>query len=110
MLSYEYVAGLVDGEGCIRLTPSGEKRYLRYYPRLQVTNTYVEVLVMLKEQFGGYIGKPKRRPDSTKDCFDWRIDGDGARSLLHNLLPFLVIKREKALAVLAGDQKGQGKG
>lgn len=110
-MEISYFAGLVDGEGCIRLHPSNKGKYRKYYPRLQVSNTYKPLLDMLVSQYGGAIHGPKRSPIRdcpTKDCWDWRITGDKARQLLNDLLPFLIIKKQKAIQVLAGDQKVEG--
>jgi hypothetical protein len=105
-LSLEYLAGLVDGEGCIRLHPSNKGKYRKYYPRLQVTNTYKPILDMLVDQYGGAVhSDTKSRKENWKVKHDWRITGDKARELLNQLLPYLIIKKEKAIEVLQGDQK-----
>lgn len=104
-MNISYLAGLVDGEGCIRLHPSNKGIYRKYYPRLQVTNTYKLLLDMLVSQYGGAIHGPKKGKSSYKDCWDWRITGDKARQLLKDLIPFLIIKKEKAIEVLSKDNK-----
>ena len=104
-MNIHYLAGLVDGEGYIRLCPSNKGKYRKYYPQLQVTNTYKPLLESLVSDFGGSILGPKRSKNATKDCWDWRISGDKARKLLHELLPLLVIKKDKAKQVLEGDNK-----
>lgn len=107
MISLEYLAGLVDGEGCIRLHPSNKGKYRKYYPRLQVTNTYKPILDMLVDHYGGAIHTDSfgpRKPN-WKVKHDWRISGDKARDLLNQLLPYLIIKKDKAIEVLTGDQK-----
>lgn len=109
MFDISYIAGLVDADGCIRLHPSNKGKYRKYYPRVQITNTCRELMDALVEQFGGAIHGPKRRTDgirnSTKDCWDWRITGDKCRQLLSNMIPFLFIKKEKAIKVLNQDNK-----
>lgn len=106
MISLEYLAGLVDGEGCIRLHPSNKGKYRKYYPRLQVTNTYKPILDMLVDQYGGAIHSAKTpQKEGWKIKHDWRLTGDKARELLNQLLPYLIIKQEKAKEVLLHDQK-----
>lgn len=106
MISLEYLAGLVDGEGCIRLHPSNKGKYRKYYPRLQVTNTYKPILDMLVDQFGGAVHSGKFPvKENWKIKHDWRLTGDKARELLSQLLPYLIIKQGKAKEVLLGDQK-----
>jgi len=105
MPDYHYLAGLVDGEGCIRLHPSNKGKYRKYYPRLQVTNTYLPLLEMLVDSYGGAIHGPKFSKQATKPCYDWRITGDKAREILKSLVPLLIVKKEKAIEVLSGDNK-----
>ena len=111
MISYQYLAGLVDADGYVGLHPSGTKKYRKYYPRLNVTNTCKEVLDALVENFGGTIHEKKPGKNSTfphrKKCWDWRTTGNTARNLIRRILPFLIIKRTKAIQVLEQDQKGK---
>ena len=105
-ISLEYLAGLVDGEGCIRLHPSNKGKYRKYYPRLQVTNTYKPIIDLLVEEYGGacHSSSNKNKPH-WKEKYDWRLSGDKARELLTELIPYLIIKKDKAIWVLQGDQK-----
>ena len=107
MLSLEYLAGLVDGEGHVALRSSNKGKYKKYYPSIQVTNTYKPIIELLQAQYGGGIRHyvHKNHPH-WKDKYDWVANGDTARQLLTQLIPFLVIKKEAALAALTGDQKG----
>ena len=106
MISIEYLAGLVDGEGHIRLTTSNKGKYRKLYPRLQVTNTYKPIIEELQVQYGGGIRHSvhKNKPH-WKDKYDWVLDGDKARNMLEELIPYLKIKRRNAMDVLIGDQK-----
>jgi len=115
-LSLEYVAGLVDGEGCISLIKSGKSKNsvsVRRYPRVVVTNTHFGVL-LLAEQFGGRVYVHQRPGEVTKTgvraskpCFNWQTGSKQARDLLTAILPFLVIKQAKAKAVPAQDDYGK---
>ena len=109
MISLEYLAGLVDGEGCIRLTQTnggkqGGKLY--YYPRLQVTNTFKPIIEELQKEFGGGVrhSSSKNHPN-WKDKYDWVADGDTARTILKQIVPYLRIKKDRAIEVLSLDQK-----
>ncbi len=104
-MNIDYLAGLVDGEGHIRLCPSNKGKYRKYYPQIQITNTYKPLLELITTIYGGSILGPKRSKNATKDCWDWRLSGDKARQLLKQLLPILIIKQEKANYVLLNDQK-----
>ena len=103
-ISIEYLAGMVDADGCICSHKSGK---IYRYPRLQVTNTSWKLILELLENFGGHSIQKHVKGEGTfihrQDCYDWRLDGDKARILIAKLIPFLVIKREKALLVLLND-------
>lgn len=104
-LSFEYLAGLIDGEGYISLRPSNKGKYRKYYPRIQVTNTYKPILDLLVEELGGTITPKRNKNPNWKEGYDWRLHGDAARKLLQDLLPYLIIKKEAAIITLKGDQK-----
>lgn len=103
-ISIEYLAGMVDADGCIMWHKSNK---IYRYPRLIVTNTSWKLIEELIENFGGHSVKKHAKGKGTfrnlLDCYDWRLDGDKARVLIEKLIPFLVIKREKALFVLLND-------
>lgn len=109
MISIEYLAGMIDADGCIQIHAAGPKKYNCRYPRLGVTNTDKKLMEDLVEGFGGTFrikpdngkGKLKR----TMPCYDWRLDGDTCRNLLAKLLPYLRVKQGRAYDVLLGDSK-----
>jgi len=49
-----YMAGFIDGEGCVRIKKSNQSGN-SYYITLQVTNTDREPLQLIKEVFGGKV-------------------------------------------------------
>lgn len=105
-ISIQYLAGMVDADGCILSHKSGK---IYRYPRLQVTNTSWKLIEELISNFGGHSVKRHVKGKGTfinrQDCYDWRIDGNSARKLIEKLIPYLVIKKEKALQVLINDSK-----
>lgn len=109
MINFQYLAGLVDADGHIGLHPSNTGKYRKYYPRLNVTNTSKELMDALVDSFGGAITEKKPGKNSTfphkKKCWDWRTTGDNARWLIEEVLPFLIVKKTKAIQVLKQDQK-----
>lgn len=97
-----YLAALVDGEGSIILMkrPNGEVKSFR----LQVTNTYIPVLDWCKRVtgIGDYQVKSKagRQQAHHLACGAWAVYGVKAASVLRQILPYLQIKRERALVAL----------
>ena len=81
-----YLAGFVDGEGCIR------------WNRLKIGNTYPLTLFIAREFFGGQVYREKQRNGRT--MFSWCVYGDEAQAALTALAPFLIEKQLQALLVL----------
>lgn len=71
--------------------------------RVQITNTYLPTLEWLTQQIGvGYISRKTYTGvhGHYKPCGAWATYGEKGRQLLRQLLPFLQIKRAKALEAL----------
>ena len=98
-----YIAGIVDGEGGIDVrftgkgarTPSG---------RVIVWNTYKPLIDWLTETIGAGRSSSRVRANAkvqgTKPCYMWEVNSrQNVLALLHQLLPYLKIKKEKAKTV-----------
>lgn len=98
-----YVAGIIDGEGCLSITGAHvvSKKgtlYWKYDAEVTVTNTSVALMNWLLKNFGGEImprGKPLKA--THKLCYRWRLKDSKARlEFLTAIRPFLVIKQKQA--------------
>jgi len=103
--SWKYMAGLVDGEGCIDMQGSTDKRDGTYYcrPRLRMTLSGKpgEILVpVFIANFGGtWDGKKERVWDNPNWLipYAWCLTGkQHLRPFLQNIVNHLVIKKEQA--------------
>lgn len=100
-----YLAGLVDGEGCIaihrqkhRKTRSG----LYYRTDVTVSNTNQDVLVWAKKVTGlGSIRGRQLKMRNSKFSWRWSVSGNGAVLLVRLISPYLIIKREQARLLLS---------
>lgn len=92
-----YVAGLLDGEGCIGV-------YTNKGPSLtivvQVTNTYRPLLLQLSRQWGGVVNGPYNKVPGHKPVSAWQLKGPRLKEFLQTIRPFLVIKRRQAQLAL----------
>lgn len=99
----EYVAGLIDGEGCIRLSRKKGKVDKDYFhPVIEVNMTNEEVIQYLFENVGGnmYI---KEWDDSTgyKTVYRWTLNKkDEVEQFLKEILPFSIVKRTQIIELL----------
>jgi hypothetical protein len=94
-VKYAYAAGIVDGEGCFDIA----KCRMAYTPRILVVNTNENIMLWLKENFGGDIQrrKPFKDHPNWKQGFIWRIGNQKALDLSDKIFPYLIIKEKQAL-------------
>lgn len=101
-----YLAGFFDGEGCVRVMRNrGVVKYNaspshRLCLIVNQRADHSEPLVMLKEVFGGWLG----RGSSRKGCRPiacWQLLGKPAAAALELMLPYLTVKLAPAKAGLA---------
>jgi len=90
-----YIAGIIDGEGCITILEYGAKQRRNWRLTVSVVNTSEWLVQWLMLQgFGKVyeIGKTKRE----KRIWQWRVDGRKAGEFLTLILPYLMIKKSQA--------------
>ncbi len=104
-----YIAGIVDGEGCIgiyhRLDTKGNRSYQLC---VQVGNTDKALIEWLHKSFGAYMYEHKHysceKIKRKLPSFVWTIVGNQALSFLEIVHPYLRIKKEQA-EIAIGFQK-----
>lgn len=107
-LSWKYIAGLVDGEGCIDSRLFRDKRMkhkpLYILPRVRITlsDNCLFILDMFKANHGGCLeprNLSRKNPD-WQDCTTWSLQGTKLRPFLQNIANHMYIKREQALLAI----------
>jgi hypothetical protein len=93
-----YLAGIIDGEGCIYIQRRKTKCGWSYFPRFQVTNTNRNLMEWIKNTFGGLIyDKPRKHINPKwKMQIEWFTTRELLDKLLIFIIPYLVIKRKQA--------------
>lgn len=101
-----YIAGLIDGEGTIRMSKSREKPNwnFKYMPYISFVNTNIEVINLV----GKFLNAPKFVHTQSKTGFKqnkicYRVQKSGPKSIIKPiklLLPYLRIKKLQAKLVL----------
>lgn len=98
-----YAAGFIDGEGniCIVKNNNGTIGCVgpTFNMRIMANNDEIEPLVWLRERWGGSIRARKPRPNG-KVHHSWYCFSRQAVVCLTDLLPYLIIKKQRAVLAL----------
>lgn len=97
-----YIAGMLDGEGCIYLKPvkANSKRNFTYDLTVNIYNTNKESLIFISSLIGGYIYLNQKPVKKYKPCYRLVLHGKKAGELLTVVLPYLIIKKAQAILAL----------
>lgn len=108
-LSWKYIAGLIDGEGCIDVQINNGV-YVRPRVRIGMTKSSLFVLEMLKENHGGYLSYRETNNENWEDSVCWELCGySQVCSFLRNIVNHLLIKQEQAKLVLWMEKEIKGR-
>lgn len=91
-----YLAGYIDGDGCVYAgtTIQKPKNILVYELSVQICSTKKVILDRFKQSYGGFVIK---KPDRLrhKSSYVWIIKGHTSGKIVRDFIPFLVQKREE---------------
>lgn len=117
-LSWKYVAGLIDGEGCFSFDKrkNSDPRYAHHVyvsPRVRVCLAANAKFLIenLHTNFGGHISHREKSGENAnwQDSYEWTIAGyDRTCPFVRNIVNHLLIKREQARLVLWMEQHIKG--
>lgn len=108
IISMDYLAGIIDGEGCIGIecmAPYKKKdgtwirKHNYYTPRLTVVNTSKFLMEILVSSLGG-VYDTRKHIEGRKTCYRWHCFGETLEVAITAILPYLQIKYEQAETVL----------
>ncbi len=99
-ISLAYLAGIVDGEGCIHIGYYFNKTQGRsvYHSLLQITNTDKCLIEWLLQNFGGLSSiytEAQTPKNSTIKPYSWKASGERLTHLCELLLPYAIIKKNQ---------------
>ena len=101
---FAYVAGIVDGEGCIYIgknKPNRHRNMTTYALFVTVTNTNEWLIQWLRFSFGGSITKTVRKAKpNQKDAWTWCVAAQQGASFLRLVTPYLRVKKYQAEVAL----------
>jgi len=113
-IPWKYLAGLVDGEGCIdvQVTNLGGGQWQSIRPRLRVamTDVALDLLTNCQLNFGGHLCQRKRDNPDWSSATSWELSGYKVScKVLRNIVNHLTIKKEQARFCLWMEQNVKGK-
>lgn len=94
-----YIAGLVDGEGCICIASSFDKKSsinVSHQLVVRINNTDERLISWLKSEIGGSVHCRGTRKQGWKVLYDWYVCSTNAATFLQAVLPYLIIKKTQA--------------
>jgi len=105
-MNLAYLAGIIDGEGCIGFT----RIRGQLVPRVSVTNTNLQLIEDLKSKFGGCILTRKPHKPNWKPASHWVISNRKAVELIDRIYRYLRVKSDQAKCLFLHDAIRPGKG
>jgi len=104
-LSWKYMAGLIDGEGCLDMQGTIYKQHNGLYyntPRLRLTlagDRSLSLINLMHMNFGGCVYK-RDKGEKWLPTYTWQINGKHLRAFLQNVVNHLHLKKEQAKFVI----------
>ena len=100
-----YLAGIIDGEGCITISRYMRKRNCRtpiYELRLIITMTHKPTIDFVSNNmpYGSSCFLRPNKVSSRKPSWKWVVTNSFATKILKTLLPYLITKHNQALLAI----------
>lgn len=99
-LHLAYLAGIIDGEGCIHIGYYFNKSQNRavYHTLIQISNTEKCLIEWLENTFGGKAAlytKAQTPKNSRQIPYVWKITGDALTHICRLVLPYMISKKNQ---------------
>ena len=95
-----YLAGIIDGEGCIMLARKSTTAKIVYSIRVTISNTSLSLEKWIKKHLpsaGRFVYVHRSHRPKWRDCWHWTMRRNRQCLIfLSEIAPYLVIKREQA--------------
>lgn len=99
-----YIAGIIDGEGCIQIQKPKKHNREKSQPyklQLRVANTDLRLIEYINLIFPAYVYNGSERRKGRRRQFVWHANGSKAADVLRAVLPFMICKKEQADVAIA---------
>ena len=113
-LSYQYLAGFIDGEGYVSIRKVKRGKYIEFKPMIVISNTNNLMLEQIKLFLNLKNKLAKRKMNCNhpkwKDSYHIYISNVPCLSLCKNILPFIIIKKEQVCNIIEFYNKPKPRG
>ena len=103
-----YLAGIVDGEGCIYISKQRRTVYQYYTLFMTVANTDPKLMLWIGEVFGGNIKPRKPCKSNKRNVWTSLVASCEAEAIQRSIIPFMVGKRDQAELALKFRESYEG--
>jgi hypothetical protein len=86
---FAYAAGMLDADGTVTLSRRNKLSRFRH-PSVSVSNTDYNIIIWLKDNFGGKICSAKPRKSNHSIAYRWTLVYDEALNFLKCIRPYMV--------------------
>lgn len=102
-LLVSYLAGIMDGEGCISIRQQNQEGLAyNYRPSITIGMVEPKVVNIFKDLFGGNIYIENRGVQDRQVLYRWNLQKvQEVKDCLDTLLPYLLLKNDQALNTLS---------
>jgi hypothetical protein len=91
-----YMAGLIDGEGCIHISRDNKNGHVYYTLILTIANSDPRMLLWIEERFGGKVVPKTRCKSNRLQAWAWSVVSREAETVLRLITTYLVSKKDQA--------------
>jgi hypothetical protein len=98
-----YLAGYLDGDGCIHIGKEMRKGRLApiYVLAIKIASVNKEPFIDFQRWFGGSISSPlKQRNKNCKDCYHFSTKRENSLRIAHAVLPYLIERKQECEMLL----------
>lgn len=96
-VSWQWIAGFIDGEGCIRVKRAAAPHGYVFQPSLSITNTHKVTIEAIHKFFGTGSIHTRQRGENNKAISDILVTSLAFARVMPRIIPNLITKRDRAL-------------
>ncbi len=95
-----YVAGLIDGEGCISIAKYRQQRNFSVRVEIGMSSKAMLLLKWVQEVYGGAIRLTRKKSEKWDAAYTWGVYGQKGSAFLRVIGPLLKLKQQNAKVAL----------